>query len=323
MTETWLWVLFTGISACALLIDLGLIQRKGRAIAPREAALWSAVWVGIAAVIAAAVLHVHGKQAALEFATGYLIELSLSVDNIFVFVLIFTYFHVPAEYQHRVLFWGIVGAVVLRAAFIFGGIVLLTMFHWLVYPLGAILIWGGIQILRSDEVAVDPEQNRLLRLFRRVVPMLKSYDGQRFFSRRDGRLLATPLMAVLIAVETTDIVFALDSIPAVLAITRVPFIVFSSNICAVLGLRSFYFLFVALVDRLRFLRYGLAVVLCFVGLKMAASRLLEVPVGLSLAIVAFLLAASVIASLAIPARPKDRDEAAEASAPAPSTEDGP
>jgi tellurite resistance protein TerC len=304
VADTWLWVAFSVISICALVIDLGIIQRKARAIAPREAAVWSAVWVGIAAVIAAAVFHVHGRQAALEFATGYIIELSLSVDNIFVFVLIFTYFRVPAAYQHRVLFWGIVGAVVLRAAFIFGGIVLLRMFHWLVYPLGAILIWGGIQILRSDEVAVDPEQNRLLRLFRRFVPMLKSYDGARFFSRREGRLLATPMMAVLIAVETTDIVFALDSIPAVLAITQVPFLVFSSNICAVLGLRSFYFLFVSLIDRLRFLRYGLAIVLCFVGVKMASSHFLEIPVGISLAIVASLLGASVVASMVIPAPPK-------------------
>jgi tellurite resistance protein TerC len=304
VSETFLWVAFSAISLCALVIDLGIIQRKARAIAPREAALWSAVWVGIAVVIAIMVLEVHGHQAALEFATGYIIELSLSVDNIFVFLLIFTYFKVPAAYQHRVLFWGIVGAVVLRAAFIFGGIVLLQMFHWLVYVLGAVLIWGGIQILRSDEVAVDPEQNRMLRLFRRAVPMLKSYDGARFFSRREGRLLATPMMAVLIAVETTDIVFALDSIPAVLAITQKPFIVFSSNICAILGLRSFYFLFVALVDRLRFLRYGLAFVLCFVGLKMATSHFVEIPVGISLAIVATLLGASVVASLVIPAPPK-------------------
>jgi tellurite resistance protein TerC len=304
VSETWLWATFSGISICALVIDLGILQRKARAVPPREAAIWSAVWVGIAALIAGAVLYAHGRQAALEFATGYIIELSLSVDNIFVFVLIFTYFQVPPAFQHRVLFWGIVGAVVLRAAFIFGGIVLLQLFHWLIYPLGAILVWGGIQILRSDEVAVHPEQNRLLRLFRRMVPMLQDYDGARFFCRREGRLLATPLMAVLIAVETTDIVFALDSIPAVLAITRDPFIVFSSNICAILGLRSFYFLFVALVDRLRFLRYGLAIVLCFVGLKMAASRLVEIPVGASLAIVAFLLAASVVASLAIP--PKEQ-----------------
>ncbi len=250
--QAWLWIIFSSVAAGMMAVDLGLFQRKGHAVRPREAAIWSGVWVGVALIVGLAVLFMEGRQKGLEFLTGYLIELSLSVDNIFVFVLIFAYFGVPAAYQHRVLFWGIVGAVILRGAFIFGGIVLLSLFHWLIYVLGALLIWGGIQLIRQDKVGVHPEKNRLLRLFQRVVPMVHDYDGQRFFTRREGRLLATPLMAVLLVIETTDLVFALDSIPAILAITRDPFIVFASNICAILGLRSLYFLFAALVDRLRY-----------------------------------------------------------------------
>jgi tellurite resistance protein TerC len=301
--QAWLWIIFSSVAAGMMAVDLGLFQRKGHAVRPREAAIWSGVWVGVALIVGLAVLFMEGRQKGLEFLTGYLIELSLSVDNIFVFVLIFAYFAVPPAYQHRVLFWGIVGAVILRGAFIFGGIVLLSVFHWLIYLLGALLIWGGIQLIRQDKVGVHPERNRLLRLFQRVVPMVHDYDGQRFFTRREGRLLATPLMAVLLVIETTDLVFALDSIPAILAITRDPFIVFASNICAILGLRSLYFLFAALVDRLRYLHYGLAVVLCFVGLKMIFEKYVEVPIWLSLLFVAVALGISVIASLAIPPRP--------------------
>jgi tellurite resistance protein TerC len=301
--QAWLWIIFSAVAVGMMAIDLGLFQRKAHAVRAREAAIWSGVWVCVALLVGLAVLFMEGRQKGLEFLTGYLIELSLSVDNIFVFVLIFAYFRVPPAYQHRVLFWGIVGAVLLRGAFIFGGIVLLNLFHWLIYILGALLIWGGIQLVRQDKAGVHPEKNRILRLFQRVVPMVRDYDGQRFFSRREGKLLATPLMAVLLVIETTDLVFALDSIPAILAITRDPFIVFASNICAILGLRSLYFLFATLVDRLRYLHYGLAVVLCFVGLKMLLEKFIEVPIGLSLAFVAFALGVSVVASLTI--RPKE------------------
>ncbi len=300
--QGWLWLIFSGVAVGVMAIDLGLFQRKAHAVRPREAAIWSGVWVSVALLVGLAVLLMEGRQKGLEFLTGYLIELSLSVDNIFVFVLIFAYFRVPPQFQHRVLFWGIVGAVVLRGVFIFGGIVLLELFHWLIYILGALLIWGGIQLFRQDKVGVHPEKNRALRLFQRVVPMVRDYDGQRFFTRREGKLLATPLMAVLLVIETTDLVFAIDSIPAILAITRDPFIVFASNICAILGLRSLYFLFAALVDRLRYLHFGLAVVLCFVGLKMLAEKFVQVPIGLSLAFVALALGVSVVASLAIPLR---------------------
>lgn len=302
--QAWLWVIFSGVAVGMMAIDLGLFQRKAHAVKPREAAIWSGVWVLVALLVGLAVLLLEGKQKGLEFLTGYLIELSLSVDNIFVFVLIFAYFRVPAQFQHRVLFWGIVGAVVLRGLFIFGGIVLLEMFHWLIYILGALLIWGGIQLFRQDKVGVHPEKNRALQLFQRVIPMLRDYDGQKFITRREGKLLATPLMAVLLVIETTDLVFALDSIPAILAITRDAFIVFASNICAILGLRSLYFLFAALVERLRYLHFGLAVVLCFVGLKMVFEKWVEVPIGLSLGFVALALGLSVAASLAIPAKPK-------------------
>jgi tellurite resistance protein TerC len=298
--QTWLWVIFSGVALAMMALDLGLLHRKAHAVRPREAAIWSGIWVAVAMVVGVAILLMEGRQKGLEFLTGYLIELSLSVDNIFVFVLIFAYFKVPPLYQHRVLFWGIVGAVVLRGAFIFGGIALLNLFHWLIYLLGVVLIWGGIQLFRQDKVGVHPERNRLLQLFQRFVPMLREYDGQKFLVRREGRLLATPLMAVLLVIETTDLIFALDSIPAILAITRDSFIVFSSNICAILGLRSLYFLFAALVDRLRFLHYGLAVVLCFVGLKMVSSEFVELPIGISLGFVAVTLAVSVICSLAIP-----------------------
>ncbi|MBD3161822.1 MAG: TerC/Alx family metal homeostasis membrane protein [Candidatus Eisenbacteria bacterium] len=306
MAEVWFWIVFGVVATGILVLDLAVLHRKPHAVRTREAALWSSVWVSVALLFNLWILFSMGSEKGLEFFTGYLIELSLSVDNIFVFVLIFAYFRVPAAFQHRVLFWGIVGAVVLRALFIFGGIALLEHFHWLVYLLGLLLLWGGIQLFRSDKVGVDPDQNRLLRLFRRRFPMSDTYVGAKFFTEIDGRRVATPLMAVLLVVESTDVVFAVDSIPAILAITRDPFIVFTSNICAILGLRSFYFLFASLIEKLRFLHYGLAVVLCFVGVKMLLSDIWHPPIALSLGFVASVLGFSVILSLAVPSR-KDPD----------------
>jgi len=312
LSQLWLWLIFASVAVLTLGIDLGVLHRRAHAVRPKEAAIWSGVWVTLALSLGLLVFLVEGHAKGLEFLTGYVIELSLSVDNIFVFVLIFAYFGVPADYQHRVLFWGIVGAVVMRGFFIFFGIMLLQYFYWLVYILGAVLIWGGIQLLRQSKIGVDPEKNRLLKLFRRTVPMVQDYDGQKFFCRRRDRLLATPLIAVLLVVETTDVVFALDSIPAILAITRDPFIVFASNICAILGLRSFYFLFATLVDRLHYLQYGLAVVLCFVGVKMVLSHFVKIPIGVSLEFVAAAIAVSVIVSLMRPG--KSRREAVQAEA---------
>jgi len=300
LSQTWHWIVFSVVATAILLIDLTVLHRKPHAIRTREAAIWSAVWVSAALLFNLWIVLDQGREQGLIFFTGYLIELSLSVDNIFVFVLIFAYFRVPSAYHHRVLFWGILGAVVLRAAFIFGGITLLHYFHWLIYLLGGVLIWGGIQLARSDKVGVDPGKNRLLKLFRRCVPMAHDYDGGRFLTREGTRRVATPLLAVLVVVETTDIVFAVDSIPAILAITRDSFLVFTSNICAILGLRSFYFLFAALVHKLRFLHYGLAAILIFVGCKMLLSEWVEIPIGVSLGLVATTLTASVIASLVSP-----------------------
>jgi tellurite resistance protein TerC len=308
----WLWISFSVVAVAILVLDLAVLHRKPHAVRPREAALWSATWVAIALLFNLGIFLFRGSAQGLEFLTGYVIELSLSVDNIFVFVLIFTYFGVPAAYQHRVLFWGIVGAIVLRAAFIFGGIALLHYFEWLVYVLGALLVWGGIQLFRSEKVSVHPEKNRILRLMRRTVPMVSEYDGSRFFTRRAGKIFATPLLAVLVVVETTDVVFALDSIPAILAITRDPFIVFSSNICAILGLRSFYFLFATLVERLHYLSYGLAIVLCFVGAKMLLSHWVHIPIGLSLGFVGTAIGVSVVMSLARPGKPEPPHSAIQA-----------
>ncbi len=298
----WMWVIFNILTVVMLVIDLAVFHRKAHEVRAREAAIWSGVWIGVSLLFNLVIFLLMGRAKALEFLTGYLIEKSLSVDNIFVFVLIFSYFKVPPAYQHRVLFWGVVGAIILRALFIFGGIALLHTFHWLVYLLGLLLIWGGIQMLRHDKVGVEPEKNKVLRLFRRFVPMLPDYEGARLIVRRKGRIFATPLMGVLIAIETTDIVFALDSIPAILAISRDPFIVYSSNICAILGLRALYFLFAVIVDRLRYLRYSLALILCFVGVKMAFGHWLDqvLTTGHALMFVAAALGVGVLASFLPP-----------------------
>lgn len=306
MPHIWLWIIFNGIAFTALAIDLGFFHRRAHEVQPREAAIWTGVWIAIALGVNIGILFLLGKAKALEFLTGYLIEESLSVDNIFVFVLIFRYFSVPKAYQHRVLFWGILGAVVLRGAFIIGGITLLKYFEWLTYLLGALLIWGGIGMVRQSKVSVDPAKNKVVKLFRRFFPVLHEYDGARLFTRREGHLLATPLMIVLIVVETTDLVFALDSIPAILAISRDSFIVYASNISAILGLRSLYFLFAHVVDRLRYLHIGLAVILCFVGLKMLSSHWIHLGTGMSLAFVALSLGSSVAASLLLPQRGEKR-----------------
>jgi tellurite resistance protein TerC len=300
LPHIWLWIVFNGIAFAALAIDLGFFHRKAHEVHPREAAIWTGIWISIALLVNLGVLHFLGKAKALEFLTGYLIEESLSIDNIFVFVLIFRYFSVPKEYQHRVLFWGILGAVVLRGGFIIGGITLLKYFAWLTYFLGALLIWGGIGMLRQNKTSVDPSKNKIVKLFRRFFPVLNEYDGPRLFSRREGHFLATPLMIVLIVVETTDLIFALDSIPAVLAISRDSFIVYASNISAILGLRSLYFLFAHIVERLRYLHIGLAVILIFVGLKMVAHHWIDIGTGVSLGFVALSIATSVATSLMIP-----------------------
>lgn len=292
-----LWIGFLAFVLAMLALDLGVFHRKAHAVSLREAAIWSVVWVSLAMLFAAGVHTWYGPERALEFTTGYVIEKALSVDNIFVFVVIFSYFAVPSALQHRVLFWGILGALVMRAIFILVGGALLAKFHWAIYVFGAILVLTGIKLLLQRNAHYDPASNPVVKLFRRYFPVSASFDGQKFFTRQGSKLVATPLFLALLVVEATDVVFAVDSIPAIFAITQDPFIVFTSNIFAILGLRSLYFLLAGVVDKFRYLKVGLALVLVFVGGKMLIADVYKVPVGLSLGIIGGILCVSVLASL--------------------------
>jgi tellurite resistance protein TerC len=293
----WLWGGFAVFVVSVLTLDLGVFHRKAHAVSLREAAAWTGVWVSLAAVFGLGVWWWLGPTKALEFATGYLIEEALSIDNIFVFVVLFSFFKVPAELQHRVLFWGILGAVVMRAIFILAGAALLESFHWLIYIFGGLLVVTGFRLFSHDARDVDPERNPIVRLFRKLVPSVPDYHGQRFMIVKDGRRYATPLMAVLVAVEATDLIFAVDSIPAVFAVTTDPFIVYTSNIFAILGLRALYFLLAGVMDRFVYLKHGLALVLIFVGGKMLLSTVYKLPIAISLGVVAGILAVSIFASM--------------------------
>jgi len=299
------WVVFTSVMVVALTLDLFVFNRQSHVVKLREALWTSAFWIGLAAAFGGWVLYTRGHHSALEFATGYLIELSLSVDNLFVFLLLFTYFAVPTRYQHRVLFWGILGAVVFRLSFILMGVALLRRFEWIMYVFGAILVYSGVRMLRRQEGEVHPEKNPVLRLIRKVLPVTHDYEGGHFLVRRGG-LYATPLLVVLIMVETTDLVFAVDSIPAVLAITRDPFIVFTSNMFAILGLRALFFSLAGVMRLFHYLHYGLAFILVLVGVKMLISHWIEIPTLVTLGIVIATIAICVVASLR-----KRRIEAAE------------
>lgn len=292
----WGWVGFFAFVIAMLLVDLLVFHRKAHRVGLREAGAWSAVWVGLAGCFGAVVALWLGPDKAVEFATAYLIEWSLSVDNLFVFLVIFSYFAVAPEYRHRVLFWGILGAILMRGAFIAGGLALLKFFHWIIYVFGAFLILTGIKLAAREEGEVQPERNPVLRLARRYLPVSAAYEREAFFVVRQGRLLATPLFLVLIAVESTDVVFAVDSVPAVLAISRDPFIVYTSNIFAILGLRALFFLLAGVLEYFCYLRYGLAAVLVFVGAKMVVSDFYKVPSPVSLGVVAGLLATSMLVS---------------------------
>src|SRR4051812_33456017 len=291
-----------------LTLDLGVFHRRAHEVSVKEAATWSAVWVALALGFNYGIYHFSGEQAGLEFLAGYLIEKALSVDNIFVFVLIFSYFRVPPEYQHRVLFWGILGALVMRGVMIGLGSYLIHHFEWVLYVFGAFLVWTGYRMAMQDERAIEPEANPVIRLVRRLVPVTGSYHGASFFIHEPAgpgaplRRMATPLFVVLVLVETTDLIFAVDSIPAVFAVTRDPFLVYSSNVFAILGLRALYFLLSGIIHKFRYLKFGLSVVLIFVGAKMLLADAYKVPTGLSLAIIALLIMASVIASLLWPPR---------------------
>ena len=279
-----------------LALDLGVFHRPGHTIGFREAVGWSGLWVTLAASFAVLVFFWHGRAESLEFATGYLIELSLSIDNLFVFLVIFRYFRVPGELQHRVLFWGILGALITRGVFILAGVSLIRRFEWLTYVFGALLVYSGIKLLKQGGEEIDPEKNPVLRMFRKWMPVTDDYEGEKFWVRRPG-LYATPLVVVLLVVETTDIVFAVDSIPAVLAITLNAFIVYTSNVFAILGLRSMYFAVAGAMDLFEYLHYGLSAVLVLVGAKMLASHYYRVPTVVALGTVAGVIGLSVVASM--------------------------
>ena len=304
-TNIWFWVLFNAFVLGMLALDLGVFHRSAHVVRAKEAAIWTAVWVTLALVFALG-LYVfvdrgNGTQTALTFLTGYVIEESLSVDNIFVIVMIFAYFGVPREYQHRVLFWGIVGALLMRGTFIALGALLLQRFHWIIYIFGALLVFTGIRMAIRHDEAFDAEKNPVYKLARRSLPFTTEYDGQKFFSIRNGRRVATPLFLVLLMVEFTDLIFAVDSIPAIFAVTRDPFIVYTSNIFAILGLRSLYFLLAGVVGKFHLLKYGLAVILVFVGVKMIGAAWFHVPILVSLAVIVGVLSVSIVASLLVPA----------------------
>ena len=282
-----------------LVLDLGVFHRRTHTVKFREALIWSLVWIAMAAAFAVVIYFWHGRTPSLEFVTGYVIELSLSVDNLFVFLLIFRFFQVPPEHQHKVLFWGILGALIMRAAFIVAGVGLIQRFHWIVYVFGAFLVYSGIKLFGQENAAIHPEKNPVLRLFRKWVPVTKEYEGNKFFVRRPG-LYATPLLVVLVVVETTDLLFAVDSIPAILAITRDAFIVYTSNVFAIMGLRSMYFALAGMMEMFRYLHYGLSLVLIFVGAKMLLSHYYEIPTVVALGCVAGVLIVSVLASVVNP-----------------------
>ncbi|HKQ99326.1 MAG TPA: TerC family protein [Pyrinomonadaceae bacterium] len=330
----WLWVGFGALILTMLSLDLGLFNRESHTITYRESTIWSIVWVSLAMVFAGVVFWHLGKQKGTEFLTGYLIELSLSVDNLFVFLLVFSYFKVPAKYQHRVLFWGVLGALVMRITMIFVGAQLIERFNWLIYVFGAFLVYTGVKMFSSEETEVNPEENRVVRLVTSFVPITRHYEEDRFFTIKNGRRVGTLLLLVLVIVEVTDLVFAVDSIPAIFGIFRRPedvdpFIVYTSNVFAIMGLRSLYFLLAGVVEKFHYLKLGLAIVLTFIGVKMllpllshglayalnyaGANSLAEyvrhadhIPIGIALGFVATILAAAVAASMLWP-KQSERD----------------
>lgn len=292
-----LWAGFTAAVIALLALDLFVFHRRAHEVGSREAFAWSVGWVALALLFNLGIYRWFGHRHGLEFFTGYLIELALSVDNLFVFILIFSTFGVPAAYQHRVLFWGILGAQVMRAVFILAGAAMLQAFHWVIFVFGGFLVYTGVKILVARGTEVHPERNPVLKLFGRVIPSVPEFDGPRFLTRRDGRWVATALLPVLVVVEATDVVFAVDSIPAIFGVTKDPFIVYTSNIFAILGLRSFYFLLASAMGKFRYLKVGLGVVLLFVGVKMVVAEWVHIPIEFSLLVVVAVLGGAVLASV--------------------------
>src|SRR5438270_3766090 len=298
------WIAFNAAILLLLVFDLAVLNRGQRVIAFKRALLMSAFWIGLAVAFAVFVHQWMGPAKALEFVTGYLLEEALSVDNLFVFILLFAYFKVPPEQEKTVLFWGIIGALIMRGIFIFAGVTLVNRFHWILYAFGIFLIYTGIQLMREGDEKKDPSRNVVLKFCRKFLPLTESYEEGNFFVRRAGRLLFTPLFVVLMVVETTDIMFATDSIPAILAITRDSFIVYTSNVFAILGLRSLYFALSGMLKLFHYLNYGLSVVLIFFGIKMLLPERYHVPTWIALAVITCVLALSVLASAVFPKQVK-------------------
>lgn len=295
-----LWVGFNVFVLLMLALDLGVFHRKTHVVTVREALTWTGVWITLAMFFNLFVYGYFGEEKAVEFFTGYLIEKSLSVDNIFVIILIFSYFHVPQEYQHKVLFWGILGALVMRIIFILSGIELIHRFHWLIYVFGGFLIFTGIRMLTSSDVKIEPERNPLVKLARKIFSVTERFEGSSFFVKREGKTWATPLFLVVILIEATDLIFAVDSIPAILAISEDPFIVYTSNVFAILGLRSLYFALSGIEKYFHYLKFGLSAILVFVGIKMCIVDFYKIPVGVSLIVIVFTLALAMIGSVLFP-----------------------
>jgi len=296
-TDLSFWIGFNVFVLLMLALDLGVFNRKSHEISIKEAIIWTGVWITLAMCFNVFIYFWQGEVKALEFFTGYIIEKALSVDNIFVFVLIFSYFKTPAIHQHKILFWGIIGALIMRAAFIFAGVALLEKFHWTIYVFGAILIYTGYKMLTHKDIIIEPEKNPLIKLFRRVMPVTIDLHGGKFFVKQEGKRFATPLFLVLVLIETTDLIFATDSIPAILAITQDHFIVYTSNVFAILGLRALYFALAGIMDRFRYLSTGLALILIFVGLKMLLSDFYKLPIQIALLVIVIILILSITISL--------------------------
>lgn len=296
MGSFWTWALFISFVMVMLVLDMLVFHRRAHAVSVKEATRWTIFWIGLAMAFNVLLYFWQGSDAALKFFTGYVIEESLSVDNLFVFVLIFTSFRVPSELQHRVLFWGIIGAQIMRGLFIGVGTALINSFHWIIYVFGAFLIFTGIKMALQREEGLHPEDNPIVHFFRRFVPMTRSYEGSKFLTRVNGRLMATPLLLVLVIVESSDVIFAVDSIPAIFAITTDPFLVFTSNVFAILGLRSLYFVLARVVDKFYYLKFALSVILTFVGAKMLLADIFHIHTLVSLGVIAFVLTTAIIAS---------------------------
>lgn len=291
------WIGFNLFVLLMLALDLGVFNRKAHVVSVKEALTWSGIWICLSLIFNALIYYWFGESKAIEFFTGYVIEKSLSIDNIFVFVLVFKYFQIPSIYQHKILFWGIIGALIMRVIFIFAGVALIEKFHWTIYLFGVFLIYTGYKMFTEQDKQMEPEKNPLIKLFRRVMPVTNQLQGDKFFVRENGKRYATPLFLVLIVIETTDLIFAVDSIPAILAVTQDRFIVYTSNVFAILGLRSLYFALAHVIHRFVYLSTGLAVILVFVGLKMVMVDIFKIPTFISLIVIAVIITASIVLSL--------------------------